>query len=370
MNEKELLYLMALTRVLPYQSQVQHQLLERAGSATTLFENRHQLKDLMPEATERLTSTLVQMETHLERAEEEMAFATKNHIQIIGHSDIQYPARLRECPDSPILLYYRGSADLNCRHIISIVGTRKITEYGRTFCQHFIRDIIDLCPDVLVISGLAYGIDICAHRNALSYGLQTIGVLAHGLDQIYPRMHRQTAIEMLRKGGLLTEYMSQTVADKINFVARNRIVAGMADATIVVESAEKGGSLITAGIAEDYNRDVFAVPGRVGDRASVGCNNLIRDNRATLLQSAEELVTAMGWMTYKQEKQPIQRDLFPNLSPEETLICQVLKDTEGKQLNQLTVETNIPISRLSGLLFELEMKGIVHPMSGGMYRLV
>lgn len=370
MKQEEVLYAIALTRVLPYQSQVQNQLLETAGSAKALYEARHSLKDIIPDVSDRLVAIVSQMDNHLSRAEQEMAFAEKNHIQILTRNDVDYPARLRDCDDAPCILYYRGSADLNCRHILSIVGTRKATEYGKAFCQRFLKDLVALCPDTLIVSGLAYGIDINAHRQALANGLSTIAVLAHGLDQIYPRMHRTTAIEMLHQGGLLTEFMSQSVADKINFVARNRIVAGMADATLVVESAEKGGSLITAGIAEGYGRDVFAIPGRVGDKASAGCNLLIRENRAGLLQSAEEFVKAMGWATAKSESEPVQRELFPELSSDEMVVFEALKGSEGKHLNLLTVETNIPIGRLSSILFEMELRGVVRLLSGGTYKLV
>lgn len=366
----ELIYLMALTRVLSYQSQVQQTLLDAAGSAKALFEARLNLKDLMPEVSDRLATTVSQMGNHLRRAEREIAFAEKNRIQIISREDPRYPARLRDCLDAPILLFYRGNADLNSQHMLSIVGTRKATDYGRGYCQEFLRDLARMCPDTIVVSGLAYGIDISAHRQSLANGLKTIGVLAHGLDQIYPRMHRQTAIDMLGQGGLLTEFMSESTAEKLNFVARNRIVAGMTDATIVVESASKGGSLITAGIAEDYGRDVFAVPGRIKDETSAGCNKLIRDNRAGLLQTAEEFVELMGWATVEQRNQPVQRDLFPQLSPDETVVFNTLKGSDGKQINQLTVETNLPISKLSSLLFDMEMRGIVRRMSGGMFRLL
>lgn len=368
--DSELIYLIALTRVLPYQSQVQHQLLQAAGSATALFEARRHLRDLIPEASERLVKPMTQMEVHLQRAEEEITFAERNHISVIAYDAPNYPARLRECTDPPILLYYRGTADLNNLHILSIVGTRKATEYGESFCTHFLRDLSALVPDVVVVSGLAYGIDINAHRQALAHHLPTVGVLAHGLDQIYPRMHRPTAIEMLSNGGLLTEFMSHSTAEKLNFVARNRIVAGMADATMVVESAQKGGSLITARIAEDYGRDVFAVPGRVNDAYSAGCNNLIRDNRATLLLNAEDFVQNMGWATLQAEQRPVQRNLFEELSSDETVVFEALKDSEGKQLNQLTVETNLPVAQLSSTLFDMELKGIVRRLAGGTYRLV
>ncbi len=370
MIEQEILYSMALTRVLPYQSQVQKTLLDAAGSATALFEAHKDLKQLIPEVSDRLGDTIAEMGSQLKRVEQEVNFAQKNHIRIIHYDDSEYPARLRECPDAPIIIFYRGTADLNSRHILSIVGTRKATEYGRDFCAHFLRDISKMCPDVLVISGLAYGIDICAHRQSLANHLSTIGVLAHGMDQIYPRMHRQTAIEMLSHGGLLTEYMSQSTAEKLNFVSRNRIVAGISDAIVVVESAEKGGSLITAGLGNDYGRDVFAVPGRIRDAASTGCNLLIRDNKASLLQSAEEFVEAMGWISKDMENRPIQRELFPELSEDEKRIFQALKNTEGKTLNSLTVETDMPVSKLNSILFEMEMRGIVRLLSGGTYRLL
>lgn len=368
--DTELLYTIALTCILPYQSQIQQALLNAAGSATALFEARHRLKELMPDAGDRLVKAVSQMEAHLLRAEQEMEFADKNRIRLLGRDDVFYPARLRECPDAPVLLYYKGTADFNSRHIVSMVGTRKNTDYGRTFCQHFLNDLARLCPDAIVVSGLAYGIDVCAHRQSLAHGLQTVGVLAHGLDQIYPRMHRQTAVDMLGQGGLVTEFMSNRTVEKVNFVSRNRIVAGMADATIVVESAERGGSLITAGIAGDYGRDVFAVPGRVSDATSAGCNRLIRDNRAALLQSAEDFVEIMGWATAQTGAKPIQRELFPELSPDETVVFDALKHSDGKQINQLTVETNLPVTHLSGLLFEMEMRGIVRRLSGGLYKLI
>ena len=369
MND-EILCRMALTCALPYQAHIQRQLLEMAGSAAELYEHRKELRDVVPDASERLASIVAQLANYMPRAEEEMAFAEKSHIRIVSSTDANYPVRLCECQDAPILLYYRGTADMNSRHILSIVGTRKATDYGRGFCQRFLTDLAHLCPDTIVVSGLAYGIDIQAHRQSLQNHLQTIGVLAHGLDQIYPRIHRQTAIDMLHQGGLLTEFMSRSTPEKINFVSRNRIVAGMTDATLVVESAPKGGSLITARIANEYGRDVFAVPGRIGDAVSAGCNQLIRDNRAELLQSAEEFVEVMGWATIQKKKQPVQRELFPELSPDEMAVFQALKDSDGKHLNQLTVETNIPIGQLSSLLFDMEMRGLIRQMVGGTFHLL
>jgi DNA processing protein len=231
-----------------------------------------------------------------------------------------------------------------------------------------------LCPNVLVVSGLAYGVDIHAHRNALEYGFETVGVLAHGLDDLYPSRHKDTANRMVHQGGLLTEFMTGTKADKINFVRRNRIVAGMSDACILVESAAKGGGLITADISRSYGRDVFAFPGRVGDAYSEGCNNLIRDNGAALMQSADDFVKAMGWegdaRMAKAQNDGIQPDLFPDLTDEEEVIVGVLQRNNDLQINMLATQANLPVNRVAAILFELEMKGIVRTLAGGVYHLM
>jgi DNA processing protein len=222
---------------------------------------------------------------------------------------------------------------------------------------------------VLIVSGLAYGIDICAHRQALATGFDTVGVLAHGLDTIYPGHHRDTAVQMVSHGGLLTEYMSQTEPFANNFRQRNRIVAGMSDATIVVESAHKGGALITARIAQEYNRDVFAFPGPVGAPYSEGCNHLIRDSKAGLITSADDFMAAMGWQPV-QQAETVERQLFPSLTPEEQQVAQWLRQMGDLQLNMLSVKTNIPMGRLNALLFQMEMKGVVRAMAGGTYHLM
>jgi DNA processing protein len=266
-----------------------------------------------------------------------------------------------------------GTADLNKRHVINIVGTRRCTTYGQDIVRRFVSDLRQLCPDVLIVSGLAYGIDICAHRHALDNGFETVGVLAHGLDEIYPPRHRDTAKQMLSQGGLLTEYMTETQADRLNFVKRNRIVAGMSDATILVESAAKGGGLITTEIALGYDRAVFAFPGPVGAPYSEGCNHLIRDNGASLITSAEDFIKAMGWNAValrQAQAEGFERDLFPDLSADEQTIVKTLQETGDLQLNLLSVKTNIPIGQLTALLFQLEMKGLVRPLAGGSYHLL
>jgi DNA processing protein len=223
---------------------------------------------------------------------------------------------------------------------------------------------------VLIVSGLAYGIDICAHRQALSCGFETVGVLAHGLDQIYPSHHRETAVEMVKQGGLLTEYMSQTQALPNNFRQRNRIVAGMSDATILVESAFKGGGLITCRIAQEYGRDVFAFPGAVGMPYSEGCNRMIRNNTAALITSAQDFVESIGWQTQAQKPEAIERQLFPDLTEEEQKVVSLLQETNDLQLNVISVKTGIPIGQLTALLLSLEMKGVVKPLAGGMYHIM
>lgn len=369
MTDQEILYTMALSRLFKLNVASQRLLLEMAGSATAIYENRNDITAVYPEATPKLCGVVKEMEGQVARAEEELAWARTNGIACLCLNDNNYPSRLRECEDAPVVLYYKGNADLNKVRVVSMIGTRNCTEYGKDICRHFLAELARHCPDVLVVSGLAYGIDIHSHRGALENGLDTVGVLAHGLDQIYPSMHRSTAIKMLQQGGLLTEFMSHTNADKVNFVRRNRIVAGMTDATIVVESAEKGGSLITADLAMSYHRDVFAFPGRTSDRYSQGCNQLIRNNKAALLMNADEFVKAMNWESAAHSPVSSQLPLFPELSPEEQRIVRALTDTEGLQINQLSNVTGIPVHRLSVYLFRMEMKGMLRMLAGGIYRL-
>ena len=374
MNEQNLLYTMALTRMTGFNFQTALRLYQELGGGQAVYEHRSDLRDVLPECSERLVQSLQDWSIPLLKAEQELGFITKHNIRplLLGSDD--YPQRLAECPDAPILLYYMGSANLNQQRVINIVGTRHATQYGQDMVRRFVGDLRELCPQVLIVSGLAYGIDISAHRNALERGFETVGVLAHGLDELYPPRHRETAKQMLRQGGLLTEYMSETRADKLNFVKRNRIVAGLCDATLLVESAARGGGLITCGIAQDYNRQVMAFPGAVGAPYSEGCNHLIRDNGAQLITGAEDFVNAMGWQTDRQLQQAkadgIERSLFPDLSPEEQTIVRILDGMGDLQQNQLSVKANIPIGQLTALLFQLEMKGVVRPLAGGNYHLL
>lgn len=374
MNEQEIYYTIALTRMTGFNFQTALRLYQELGGGQAVYEHRLDIKDVLPDCSNRLAESLKDWTLPLARAAQEMEFITKHKVKPLLLGDEDYPQRLAECPDAPILMYYMGSANLNQKRVINIVGTRQCTTYGKDLIRRFIADLRRLCPEMLIVSGLAYGVDICAHREALGNGYETVGVLAHGLDEIYPSSHRETAKQMLAQGGLLTEYMTETGADKMNFVKRNRIVAGMCDATILVESAAKGGGLITAGIAMDYNRSVFAFPGAVGAPYSEGCNQLIRDNGASLLTGAEDFVNAMGWQMdaklLQAQNEGIERTFFPDLSLEEQTIVKILDEMGDFQLNQLSVKANIPIGQLTGLLFQLEMKGVVRPLAGGTYHLL
>ncbi len=357
-----------------YHPAVMLNLYNTLGSATAIMEHRNNIRDVLPDASQRLVEQLGRMDEPLRRAEVEMEYDAKHSISIIDFNHPHYPQRLRECSDAPLVVFYKGNADLNQQRVVSIVGTRHCTSYGQDIIRRFMADLRQLCPQVLIVSGLAYGVDINAHRQALQQGYPTVGVLAHGLDNLYPPRHRETADEMVKNGGLLSEYFTMTNADKMNFVRRNRIVAGMCDCCVLVESAAKGGGLITMRIARDYNRDTFAFPGAVGAYYSEGCNHLIRDNGAQLITCAKDLVEAMGWnddaVLQQAQQQGIERQLFPNLSAEEQKVVGVLQAQNDLQVNMLAVKTNIPISRLSSLLFSLEMKGVVRNMAGGVYHLL
>lgn len=371
MDRKELAALIALRHIPGIGSITAKRLVESVGSAVSVFEHRTDLPSIQPHAQQTLVAALDCPAAHCV-AEKELEFIDKHHITCVGFHDENYPSRLRECDDAPILLYYKGNTTLNPRKAISIVGTRKCTDYGRDLCERFIRDLAEQFPDVLIVSGLAYGIDVHAHRAAIKYGLPTVGVLAHGLDRIYPSVHRNVAAQMVRGGGLLTEYSSFTEPIRQNFLQRNRIVAGITDATIIIESAAKGGALVTANIANSYGRDCFTFPGRIDDVASAGCHRLIRNNQAALITSAADFIESMMWPAPLDDRpKAIQRTLFPDLSEEESHIVELLRHhADGMHINTLVVEADIPINRLSATLFEMEMKGIVRPLVGNSYKLI
>jgi DNA processing protein len=371
MNEySRLIYRIALTKIPGVGDIIARNLLRSLGDEVAIFtESKKAL--LAAGISQRIVAEIQRRELLLE-AEREVEFVIKSKLTPIFITDKEYPSRLIDCVDAPVLVYFKGNADLNVKKIISIVGTRKATNYATDFCETFLHELASLFPDILVVSGLAYGIDIHAHRSSLKSGLKTVGVLAHGLDRMYPSVHRKTAIEMMEQGGLLTEFPSGTNPDKHNFVRRNRIVGGMADAVVVLESGEKGGSLITAEIASSYYKDVFALPGRTSDLQSAGCNSLISNNKAVLLQSAESFVRQMGWGNASSKNfsaKPRQRELLLDLNHEERAIYDALC-TEEMQVNLLAVRVNIPVSKLFFTLLDMEMKGIIKPLPGGVYRVV
>ena len=374
MDQQEILNTILLTRLNYFSLAGMLELYKRVGSATLIMEHKNDIRDILPDASDKLVSAIKNCDEARSRAEVELEYDLRYGIEPIPMNDDRYPQRLKDCDDAPLMLFYKGNADLNQQRVINIVGTRQCTPYGEDLIRRFISDLKQLSPRVLIVSGLAYGVDINAHRQALANGYETVGVLAHGLDDLYPTRHRETALQMIEHGGLLTEFLTQTNADKINFVRRNRIVAGMSDACILVESKSHGGGLITTEISQAYGRDVFAFPGRVGDAYSEGCNNLIRSNGAGLITSAADFVKDMGWQDdatlMRAKQQGIERSLFPELSPEEQLIVDILSKTNDLQINLISVKTNIDITRLTSLLFTMEMKGIIKTLAGGMYHLL
>lgn len=296
----------------------------------------------------------------------EVTYIRKNKIDCLFYLDENYPSRLKNCDDSPIMLFYKGNADLNARRMISIVGTRHITSYGKEVIEKLIRELEVYRP--VIISGLAYGVDIHSHKAALKNDLPTIGVVAHGLDKMYPAENASTAEKMVHNGGLLSEYIHGTKPDRENFPARNRIVAGMSDAVIVIESATRGGALITAEIANTYNRDVFALPGRIHDQFSNGCHALIRQNKAMLFESASDIADAMNWNESPSKKAPDQLKLFNELAPDEQLLMQALRSHDHLSIDQIALNTEMPVSRASSLLLKLEFAGMVKVMPGKLFK--
>lgn len=374
LDTQEIINTIALTRINYFHLTGMLQLYRRLGSATAVIEHRRNIRDVLPDASPKLVQSLQQLDEPLHRAEIELQWDLENGVMPLCMNDENYPQRLRQCDDAPLMLFYKGNINLNQRRVICVVGTRRNTIYGEDLIRRFMRELRQLCPQLLVISGLAYGVDIIAHRQALQNGYPTVGVLAHGVDYLYPARHKQTADEMVKKGGLLTEFLTQTNADKVNFVRRNRIVAGISDACVVVESAAHGGGLITASLARTYNREVFAFPGNVGSQYSEGCNNLIRDNVAGLISNADDFVKSMNWdddvKLQRAQQVGIERQLFPDLSTEERRVVSALKKHNDLQINMLSVQADIPIAHLTAILFSLEMKGVLKALPGGMYHLL
>ena len=363
----KLLYQIAISLIPGIGNAIAKNLIAYTGDVEEVFHQTEKMLQKIPGIGTILASQIASQDV-IERAKEEVHFIEKHNIEPLFFLNDKYPARLKECNDAPILIYTKGNISFERSKVISIVGTRNATDYGRYITNNLIQELSYKHKDALIVSGLAYGIDIEAHKAALKYGLETIGVLGHGLDRIYPSVHRKYAKQMLERGGLVTEFISDSQPDRKNFVKRNRIVAGIADATIVVESASKGGSLITADIAYSYNRDVFAFPGRVNEEQSMGCNMLIKNNRAALLEDANDLERYMNWEP-KQNNTPIQKSLFVDLSTDESTLIEILKTEKSCGMNLLALQSAMPISKVASNLLSLEFKGMVKSIPGNMFQL-
>jgi DNA processing protein len=366
MSEQDLFYVLALLRVEGVGDIMAKKLLANFGSAEKIFS----AKTNQIAATDGVGSVLLKNlkdKTVFEKANRELEFINKNNIKVSFFRDHDYPERLKHCIDCPVLIFSAGNINLENKRIISIVGTRQITSYGIEFCRTLIEDLAPLNP--IIVSGFAYGVDIVAHQLAMENKLQTIGVLAHGLNQIYPKAHKKYMSKMEENGGFITEFWSSANPDKENFVRRNRIVAGMTEATIVIESADRGGSLITANIANDYNRDVFAVPGRVTDKYSQGCNQLIKTQKANVLTSAADLVYMLNW-DIKSDMKPIQKQLFIELEQEEQKIYDYLLKNGKELLDIIALQCEFPIYKISGILLNMELKGVIRPLPGKLFEAI
>lgn len=305
--------------------------------------------------------------SYLESAEKEAAYVEKNNIRTLFYLDDDYPYRLRQCDDSPVVFFFKGNCDLNAPKMLSVVGTRNATVHGREICESIIRDLARGHPEIVIVSGLAYGIDITSHKAALANNILTIGVLGHGFRTIYPSIHRSVANNIILHGGLLTDFVSDALPERNNFIKRNRIIAGLSDATLIVESGISGGALITADIAGSYNRDVLAVPGRPDDQWSKGCNSLIRENKAALVENAADIEYILDWMSEKQVI-PVQKTLFSDLNETEQLIYNLLVKEGELTIDIICRTLGIPVNKLSSLLLQMEFRGLIRSYPGNLYR--
>jgi DNA processing protein len=363
--EEELLYRIALTQTDQVGYKFGRRLLQVFGSAKAIFNaSSKQLKTI--EGIGETKSKLFSTKPDLKKAVAELEFIVKHNIQPVFILDDSYPEKLKECNDAPLMLYYKGTELLKYKKTVAIIGSRENTDYGARMTEELIEGLKH--EDIIIISGLALGIDGIAHRKALQTGLPTIAVVAHGLDTIYPSQHKHIAREMLKHGGLLTEYPSKTIPDKYNFPMRNRIVAGLSDVTVVVETAKKGGAMITAKLATSYNREVAAFSGRAIDKKSEGCNYLIRTNIAQLITCADDLLEMMNWRGNSTEK-IVQAKLFDHLTDEEMKIADVLNNTEGMHIDELLLKSNFNPAQLSSMLLTMELNGAVKALPGKRFRM-
>jgi DNA processing protein len=369
MEDPQLPYKIGISLIPGIGSSNARKLIAYLGSVEAVFSEKKRTLQKIPGIGEVLARVISGSEKVLERAYTEIGFIQRKGIHPFFYFDKTYPARLKECPDAPLMLYTKGPSDLNGNRMISIVGTRRPSSYGMAYCEKLVTELHENGYNIGIVSGLAYGIDITAHKAALQNGLPTFAVLGHGLDRIYPPIHRETACRIAETGSMVSEFLSETVPDRQNFVKRNRIIAGLSDATIVIESGLKGGSLITAGMANGYNREVFALPGRVNDPCSAGCNWLIKTNNAALIENLSDLEFYMGWDKPVIGSIPQQQRLFSNLTEEEQLVIALLREYGQLELDLIAMKTRLPVSRISGMLLSLEFSGYVRAMPGKVFTL-
>jgi len=364
----DLIYKIALSLIPGIGSITAKALIAYTGSAEQVFREKEKALRQIPGIGSILAKNIVGSEVML-RAGREVDFVVGNGVKALFYLDSDYPQRLLGCPDAPIILYVRGNPQLNCPKSVSIVGTRHATEYGRRIVEQFVDTLAERGYRILIVSGLAYGIDIQSHKSALRTGLPTVAVLGHGLETIYPAVHTAIAREMAEgNGGLVSDFLSHSSIERTNFLRRNRIIAGMSDATIVVQSARKGGALVTADIANSYNRDVFAFPGRVGDLYSEGCHFLIKSNRAGLIETVSDLEYAMNWSAVQSHPDAVQPCLFYDFNPDEKLIVDLLRSEGETAIDLICIKTSLPMNKVSPTLLNLEFAGIVKGLPGKVFR--
>lgn len=372
--QKDLKYYLALTRFKHVGTVTAKKLIGYCGGAKAIFDLRRKqdfvaIPDIGEVLATKILEEIDKKEEYLEWAETELEFIEAHGIEVLTFHNEDYPRRLKHCSDSPLLLMKKGKVDLNNERVISIVGTRNATDYGKGFLDELISDLKEFNP--LVVSGLAYGVDIYAHKKCLEHDIPTLAVLGHGFHTIYPGVHKAVSERMCENGGLLTEFFSHSKFEKENFPMRNRIVAGMTDVTIVVESAKKGGSIITAELANSYSRDVMALPGDYTRQYSEGCNHLIKNNKAAVIESVDDMVRLMNWdVKIENAKRQIQRELFVDLVGDEQKIVDVFQQSPKLPIDEISNQTEIPVSSVSTTLLNLEFKGLIKSLPGKVYELV
>lgn len=366
MTENELIQTLALQKASKIGDITAKKLIHHCGSVEALFSEKKSRLQRIDGIGSFMLADLFNKQ-NLKDAELELKFIKEHNIKWHYFLDDSYPERLKHCIDGPILLFQTGNINIKAQPIISIVGTRNITRQGIQFCRTIIEFLSPFNP--IVVSGFAYGTDITAQKEAIAHNLQTIGCLAHGLNQIYPQIHSQYVDQVKSHGGFYSDFWSTDDFERQNFLKRNRIIAGLSEATVIIESAEKGGSLVTADLANSYNREVFAVPGRVNDPQSVGCNNLIKFQRAHLLSNPADIPYILNWHL-ESDKKPIQKSLFVELDKEEKLVFKVLKEYDQPQLDLIAIQTEIPTYKVVSILLNMELKGVVRPLPGKLFELI